>query len=129
MAEKSDLDIRHDGSWGIFYILIGLCVGGFAIFMATRLARGFVGQNDGVAAVMVVPGLIGLGLILYGGVSLFDRGIKLSLTGEGLKDHRTNTLVKWTDFRGVRLFVKTTNGWLSSATMYVKVPNGEAERE
>ena len=51
----------------------------------------------------MIPILVGLGFIIYGVVRLSDNEIKLSLTPEGLKDHRTGLFVKWTDFRGVRL--------------------------
>jgi hypothetical protein len=42
-------------------------------------------------------------LLLYGLIRLFDRTVKVSLTAEGLKDHRSGILIRWRNIRGVRV--------------------------
>ncbi len=128
MAEHGDIDIRYNGTGGIIHLVIALLIVGFGIFFISQVSLMGPGGN-GFAAVGFISILVGLGFGLYGGIRFFDRGIKISLTKTGLKDHRTGVFLKWTDYRGLRLNVTTENDNLTAATMYVKVPQGDGERE
>lgn len=116
--EDDDIEIRYEGIGGIFYVAIGLAVCAGTFFIDTPdvwAMRGFF--------------LAGLATILYNVYCILDRRITLSLTKEGLKDHRTGVFVKWTDFRGVRLATLKLNDSTSAVTMHVTVTRPEGERE
>jgi hypothetical protein len=72
----------------------------------------------------------GAGVLALQGVARFrDRTAKLSLTAEGLRDHRTGISISWADFRGVRLHTVLGKwGIVADATLYIKVSDkGEKE--
>lgn len=129
MGKDDDIEIRYEGLLrGIIYLMVGVVVCGFAIFAILWPARG-VNQNAAYLWIMRIIGLVGLGIITYGVLCIRDKGVRLTLNQEGLKNHRTGAFVKWVDFRGVRLFFETTNDITMAVTMYVKVPHGDGEKE
>jgi hypothetical protein len=116
MSVQPDLHIRYGPGRGIQLIFTGLVIALFGS-LASLLRD---------ARVVFVPLLIGFVFLLYGVVRLFDRSVKLSLTSEGLKDHRTGTFIPWADFRGVRVQAAERS---FDGTLYVSVSHKNGERE
>jgi hypothetical protein len=75
--------------------------------------------------------LIGsVGFFLLRALRLLDRSVKLSLTTEGVRDHRNGTLIRWEEIRGLRHEVRRSRGPIFlAATLYVKVSEGGEARE
>ena len=113
MSLQPDLDIRNGPGRGIQLIVAGLVLG--------------------LPGVLLLPvgGLIyllpGVGLLLYGAIRLVDRTVKVSLTAEGLKDHRSGVLIRWRDIRGVRVYAVGERSY--GGVLYVRVSHGNGERE
>jgi hypothetical protein len=127
MSDQPDLDIRRAryGEFGYRSINVGLAAG--AIGFLTLLVRSIGRARDASFPLLLLAGVVSLfvlygvfRMLLYGVFRLFDNSVKLSLTAKGLRDYRTGIFIRWTDFRGVRL---------ESATMFVKVPHNDGERE
>lgn len=133
---KPNLEIRWSPALALWPMIIGGMLAGavpltftYACCKSGTWVRSSGGEILGLLAF--------IGLFVFAGCWMFqsgwkrksDRRAKLSITTEGLRDHRTDAFVRWTDFRGVRLFSQTTNGNLTSATMYVKVAQAEVDRE
>jgi hypothetical protein len=118
MSVQPDLHIRYGPGRGIELIFFGLLIGLYGFLVCRPLAANNV--------LPFVPPLIGFGFLLYGVVRLFDRSVKLSLTSEGLKDHRTGTFIPWADFRGVRVQAAERS---FDGTLYVSVSHKNGERE
>jgi hypothetical protein len=118
-GEQLDLDLRYDpGKRAGLPILGGLLCGGIGLY--EYFARG------GFFGLLLL--LLGAGLIVYGAVTLFDRSVKLSLTSEGLSDHRTGVFIRWADVRAVRLSTASLR-YQTSAALYVAVADDGGERE
>jgi hypothetical protein len=94
MSLQPDLDIRNRPHRGIQLILKGLLVILVGVLFWAR-------HGDNVCA-LPLP-LAGVGLLLYGVIRLVDRTAKVSLTVEGLKDHRSGIFIRWRNIRGVRV--------------------------
>jgi hypothetical protein len=128
-----DLHLRWDRFSGLLPMLIGgLMTAGvlysFCIFSSSKGTKS-VGEWLGYSVFAFLLAALGGSAFAGGLMMLFDRRAKLSITADGLSDHRTGAFVCWSDFRGVRLCVRTTNGALTSAMMYVKIPHESGERE
>jgi hypothetical protein len=119
---KPDIAIRHDPASGVVSLFFGLFSSCCAIvFFITWISHG---SKLGVEVLVAMLFFVGMGIWLtrVGINRMTDRSAKLSFTGIGLTDHRTGVHIKWIDVCGVRLFIQTTTGHLSSALMFVKVP-------
>ncbi len=132
MQSEPDLDFRYNATSGITPILLGaiLCGGCVFVLISGPTAQA-IHSAEGVGGLAIVALFLAGGafMVRFGLKRVFDRSVVLSLTAEGIKDSRTGLFVGWRDFRGIRLWVKTTNGSLSKATMFIKVPkaNGYGE--
>jgi hypothetical protein len=108
MATESDVEIRWSRTSGIVPLGFGLFCTGAAIvvFIKTGMAGTLEIVTFGFVLLFLVMGI----WLLRVGINRFtDDSVKLSLTAEGLTDRRTGVFIRWTEFRGVRLYVVTTN--------------------
>ena len=127
MSQEPDLHIRNDPFSGIMPMLIGGLVGGGWILvllygLGVMIDRRELQIGFFLAAVLgLAIGGFALRAFAKGWNHFFDKSPKLTFSAEGLTDHRTQTFIEWKEFLGVRLYVETTNGNLTSATMYIKV--------
>jgi hypothetical protein len=128
LAVGPDLDIRWRSGTGLLPMAFGIFAAGVAIVVFGQM---LVTGTTALLPFGFASGFLCMGIWLFRtGINRFtDKNAKLSLTADGLKDHRTGEFVKWVDVRNVRLYVQTTNASLSSAKMYVAVSQGGSHRE
>ncbi len=128
MAIETNVEIRWKRTSGVVPLGFGLFGAGAAIVVLLKTS--IAGKLETVTfGFVLVCGVMGAWLLRVAACRLTDDSVKLSLTAEGLTDRRTGVVIRWTDFRGVRLYVETTNNHLSLATMYVNVADGDGCRE
>jgi hypothetical protein len=139
MAKEGDIDIRYDGvSAGAGLLIMGLVlcvVGGGVVYMAWSISAD-MGKHalaspraiDAFTIGSCFGGVLGIGgtvMALFGISRMFDNSVKLSLTAEGIKDHRTAVLVRWADLRGSILLRQSRSG----AAMSVSVASAGGQQE
>lgn len=119
-----DIDIRYSVTSGLFRTLEGLGIAafGFVVFWSdSSFVTDTGAHRHGFAMFLAVVAPVGFGMAFFGAYRLVDRRVKLSLTDEGLADRRTETLVRWGDFFGVRLEERRTYGGLMTARLLVRM--------
>lgn len=124
MSTEPDLQFRNNPVAGIVPLLSGAVVGGFSVVGLFSVI--FSGKHDlgttnglGVLGFVVMFNVVSLWWIVVGYKQMFDKTTKLSISPQGIRDHRTEITIRWPDYRGVRLYLETTNDTLSKASMFV----------
>jgi hypothetical protein len=138
MPEQTDIDICYCRSQQLFWICVGPVVCGVGLYALSQMIVDlFNNKAEGMPLLVWIFALLfwiflvgGAGVLVLQGVARFrDRTAKLALTAEGLRDHRTGMLIRWANFRGVRLHT-VLGKWaiVAGATLYIKVSDkGEKE--
>jgi hypothetical protein len=133
MTEQSDLELRYSRRLALWYAIwpvLCLCVvvsGGFTI--ARPVESGALGWLLWLCPPLLLIGSGGF-FLLRALLRLLDRSVKLSLTTEGLRDHRKGTLIRWEEIRGLRHEVRVSRGPIfEGAMLYVRVSEDGEARE
>jgi hypothetical protein len=117
-TKEPDVEIRYSGVGAFWGMISGL----------PFLILGLI-FTQVIVPIGIILFVIGGGIMLTSLVRMADNSVKLSLTRDGLKDHRNNMLIRWRDIRGVRIWLKTVNRSQTAAIMYVKVAHHDGDRE
>jgi hypothetical protein len=128
MSVEPDIEIRLNASWGLTPTFFGLVFGGFGLYLMSQPQQFGGGRTETLFGGLICL-LIGIGFIAWACSWFSDKRVKLLISAEGIRDTRTGEFVRWHDFRGVRLYVETTNASQSLAIMYIKVPAAGGFRE
>ena len=125
MIATSDVMIHNSRGSYLLLLCGGLL---FAVFGGLVLYDEKTWNNGTHLIGALIFVVMGSSAIVHAVISLFDRSVKLSLTADGLKDHRTGDLIRWADFRDAQLKV-AIGRYRRIASLWVKVADGQGERE
>jgi len=97
MPDQDDIAISYGRSEQLCWIGVGLVAWGIGLWLlALCITKSLPLEDVWKVLLLALLFLGGAGLLLVPGVVRFrDRTAKLSLTAEGLRDHRTGALVRW----------------------------------
>lgn len=113
-SRAEDLDIWYARPQAGFFLLGGVVM---ALFGGAMLAVG----GEGMVFGGVFFCLIGVGVALISGYKLLDNVPKLSLTGEGLRDHRSGSLIRWSEIESVELSGERETGVTTAAYLLIRL--------